>query len=419
MKRGRRPLPPPWRRPSRVLWFVLAVIGACWLTLHMPESHMMRPKTEPSSTDAPASRMHRPAPAVSEDMDADAGEDIAAPSVPAANGTDAAAPRMKRHAPLTPAEKIFAKMRTFGRLFAIVGIAAFLGGLMEARRWHMALARSMGRLARMARLPEIVGLAMPTALCSNAAANSILVSSHAEGHIRTSALIAGGMANSYLAYVSHSIRVMYPVIGAIGLPGALYFAAQFSGGFIVLLGVLLWNRWYVSGHGDTPVSGVSPAAEAPLGWPSAVEKAAVRSLALLFRMVCITVPLMLCIEWLLKNGAFNFWEQYVPDQVNRFFPAELVSVVAAQMGGLVQSSAVAANLRAEGLIDNAQILLAMLVGSAVGNPFRTLRRNLPSALGIFPVPVAFTIVIGMQLSRFAVTLVAIAGVIAFMHYVLY
>ena len=124
-------------------------------------------------------------------------------------------------------------------------------------------------------------------------------------------------------------------------------------------------------------------------------------------------------EWLLKNGAFNFWEQYVPDQVNRFFPAELVSVVAAQMGGLVQSSAVAANLRAEGLIDNAQILLAMLVGSAVGNPFRTLRRNLPSALGIFPVPVAFAIVIGMQLSRFVVTLVAIAGVIAFMHYVLY
>ena len=87
------------------------------------------------------------------------------------------------------------------------------------------------------------------------------------------------------------------------------------------------------------------------GEKAAVEKAAVRSLTLLFRMVCITVPLMLCIEWLLKNGAFNFWEQYVPDQVNRFFPAELVSVVAAQMGGLVQSSAVAANLRAEGLID--------------------------------------------------------------------
>ena len=136
-------------------------------------------------------------------------------------------------------------------------------------------------------------------------------------------------------------------------------------------------------------------------------------------MVCITVPLMLGIEWLLKNGAFSFWERLVPAQVNSFFPAQLVSVVGAQMGGLIQSSAVAANLRAEGLIDNAQILLAMLVGSAVGNPFRTLRRNLPSALGIFPVPVALTIVIGMQFARFTTTVAAAAGVVAFMHYVLY
>ena len=85
--------------------------------------------------------------------------------------------------------------------------------------------------------------------------------------------------------------------------------------------------------------------------------------------------------------------------------------VAAQFGGLVQSSAVAANLRAEGLIDNSQILLAMLVGSALGNPFRALRRNLPSALAIFPVPIALSIVLGMQLSRFLVTLAGIAGVV--------
>ena len=123
MKRGRRPLPPPWRRPSRILWFVLAVIGACWLTLHMPESHVMRPKPEQNGTSAPTSRMHRPAP-VSESMDADVGEDAVTSSGP--TKMDTAAPRMKRHAPLTPAEKIFAKMKTFGRLFAIVGIAAFL-----------------------------------------------------------------------------------------------------------------------------------------------------------------------------------------------------------------------------------------------------------------------------------------------------
>ncbi|MEG2005542.1 MAG: hypothetical protein RR014_05850, partial [Bilophila sp.] len=206
---------------------------------------------------------------------------------------------------------------------------------------------------------------------------------------------------------------------------ALYFAIQFTGGLLVILGVLCWNRWYVA-RNERP-SNTAPAVAAlpptsgqpPLRWRESVQTAGVRAATLLFRMVCLTVPLMLGIEWLLKSGAFSFWEQAVPEQVTRFFPAELISVVAAQMGGLVQSASVAANLRTEGLIDNAQILLAMLLGSAIGNPFRTLRRNLPSALGIFSPSVALTIVVGMQLSRLFTSLVASACVVAFMHCVLY
>ena len=219
------------------------------------------------------------------------------------------------------------------------------------------------------------------------------------------------MMNSYLAYISHSIRVMFPVIGAIGLPGVLYFGMQFTGGFLVLLCILLWNRWYVSRHGESPCATESGSPSQPLAWPHAISKAAIRSFSLLFRMACMTVPLMLGIEWLLKNGVLDFWETALPHAVTELFPTELLSAVAAQFGGLVQSSAVAANLRAEGLIDNSQILLAMLVGSALGNPFRALRRNLPSALAIFPVPIALSIVLGMQLSRFLVTLAGIAGVI--------
>lgn len=186
---------------------------------------------------------------------------------------------------------------------------------------------------------------------------------------------------------------------------------QFTGGFLVLLCILLWNRWYVSRHGESPCATESGSTSQPLAWPHAISKAAIRSFSLLFRMACMTVPLMLGIEWLLKNGVLDFWETALPHAVTELFPTELLSAVAAQFGGLVQSSAVAANLRAEGLIDNSQILLAMLVGSALGNPFRALRRNLPSALAIFPVPIALSIVLGMQLSRFLVTLAGIAGVV--------
>ena len=126
--------------------------------------------------------------------------------------------------------------------------------------------------------------------------------------------------------------------------------------------------------------------------------------------------LMIGVEWLMKNGLFSWWEEHVPDWVNRIFPAELMSIVAAQMGGLVQAAGVAANLRSHGMVTSSQILLAMLVASAIGNPIRALRRNLPSAMGIFPTRDALTIVVVMQLSRMigAILLIALTGL--FIHY---
>ena len=411
--RGKRP---PWKRPGHLLWFLLAILAAGWLTLHMPAPQGSRSSSgSVSATAARSLHSISPQPSTDQRFSAEQKSDRGQSSSQLAPGKNS----------LSSAEKILARLKTFGRLFSIVGLAAFLGGIIEGRRWYMHLARCMGRLTRMARLPEIVGVAMPTALCSNAAANSMLVASHAEGMIRNSALIAGGMINSYLAYISHSVRVMYPVIGAIGLPGLLYFSVQFTGGFLVILGVLLWNRHHVSrlesqtGKLDSHTPCV-PYDESPiLPWKQVFQKAALRAAALLFRMTCLTVPIMLGMEWLLKSGALDFWDHHVPEQITRFFPSELLSIVAAQMGGLVQSAAVSANLHAQGLVDNAQILLAMLVASAVGNPIRTLRRNLPSALGIFRPSTALIIVSGMQLSRLLTTLMATILVILFMHSFLY
>ena len=159
--------------------------------------------------------------------------------------------------------------------------------------------------------------------------------------------------------------------------------------------------------------------DAPLAWGPTLRKSLLRSASLVFRMVCLAVPLVLGMEWLIKNGSLDFWDALVPAQLAKFFPVELFSVVAAQMGGLVQSAAVAANLHAAGIVDNAQILLAMLTASAVGNPLRALRRNLPTALGIFKPSIAFTIVLGMQFSRLFTTLVSIGLLIFYMHSFLY
>lgn len=399
----------PWRQPFRWLWLVLALAASGVMVVKMPAGM--------DAAGAGRARMSmKPAGEASAETHREKKE-----QAPAAS--PATAPRKRHHsrsarAPETDMEKILARLPQIGSLISLVALAAFIGGIAEIFRFHFALGKLFGGLARWAHLPEIISLSIPTALYSNAAANGMLVSSHAEGKITHSNLIAGGMVNSYLSFVSHSLRVAYPVIGAVGLPAICYFGWQMGFGFLFIAGVLfLHRRKSPAAAPEAAHPGEAPAAGRPSPeWRQSLRQTCLRVLALVFRMLCLTVPLMIGVEWLMKNGLFSWWEEHVPDWVNRIFPAELMSIVAAQMGGLVQAAGVAANLRSNGMITSAQILLAMLVASAIGNPIRALRRNLPSAMGIFPTRDALTIVIVMQLSRMigAILLIALTGL--FIHY---
>lgn len=401
----------PWRQPLRWLWLALALAASGVMVVKMPAGMGASAPGKSRMTMKPAAE------APAETRGAGKGQEAA----PAASPSPA--PKKRHHSrsaqvPETGAGKILARLPQIGSLIGLVALAAFIGGIAEIFRFHFALGKLFGGLARWAHLPEIISLSIPTALYSNAAANGMLVSSHAEGKITHSNLIAGGMMNSYLSFVSHSLRVAYPVIGAVGLPAICYFGWQMGFGFLFIAGVLfLHRRKSPAAVPEAAASSEAPAARRPSPeWRQSLRQTCLRVLALVFRMLCLTVPLMIGVEWLMKNGLFSWWEEHVPDWVNRIFPAELMSIVAAQMGGLVQAAGVAANLRSHGMVTSSQILLAMLVASAIGNPIRALRRNLPSAMGIFPARDALTIVLVMQLSRMigAILLIALTGL--FIHY---
>ncbi|MFI3271337.1 MAG: hypothetical protein R3Y11_04400 [Pseudomonadota bacterium] len=347
---------PPWQEPWRLAWFCLAIILSAWAIVFM------------------------------------------------AQGTT------------TAWQALSAKGIRFSKIFCMVGVAAILGGVTEARCWHLYLAKGLGRITRAAHMPSIVAVSMPTALYSSMAANSLLVSCHAEGRMPTAALIAGGMLNSYMVYISHSLRVLYPVVGLIGAAGISYFAIQFLGGLLVISGILLWHYKHSPKpddvhNPDESLPSTTDKRHAVKPWPDAFKLGAKRAAVLMFRMVCITVPLMVAVEWVVKSDAIHIWNEHIPDWLSVYFPPELLTVVVAQLGGLVQSSAVAANLHAEGLISSVHIVLGMLVASVMGSPFRTMRRNLPSSLATFTAPVALTIVLGMQAGRFLVNCTAIAIII--------
>ena len=379
---------PPWKSPLWCAWLVLSLVLSAWMTVQMPEKAHRTSRTAQLQT-----------------------QDASLPGTmirPAQSGPAQAkaSPRVRENRKSTALQRLEQRGRLFARLFALVGLGAMLGSVIEGRRWYRVLAKSLGRLTRAARLPHIVGLAMPAALASSAAADSMLVASHNRGEISASALIAGGMLNSFLAHFSHSMRVAYPVIAAIGLPGLLYFLIQFAGGAIIIGCVLVWNRLTHKGPAQDPADRNTHEAESSpvLPWKETLRQGLFRALSLLFRLACVSVPLILAMEWVIRSGALDFWDTLVPAAISRHFPEELLTITAAQMGGLIPSASVSASLKAQGLITGPQILLAMLISSAVGNPVRTLRRNLPTALAIFPPRVACIIVFGMQLSRLLVML---------------
>ena len=307
------------------------------------------------------------------------------------------------------------------RLTLMVGAATFIGTIFEIRNWTGFARLLLKPLISFARLPQIVGAAMITALFSNYAAGGVLAGSFAEGRISRFEMRVGAICNSYAAYVSHSFRVMYPVVGALGLPGFYYFGLIFGSGLLVTLTALTVCRFRPqSAISNDSVIAVGDAAVAAaekklISWPETIFRAWVRSRDILIRVLWITIPLYLLASYFNYIGIFQVWKEFVPEVAAPFFPPEVLAIMAARLGGLVSAAGVAFELYDHGSIGSAHILLALLAGNLITNPIRVLRRNLPTAMGIFPPRDGFFIVMVMQMSRLLFVVLYIAILIVWLH----
>ncbi len=420
-KKNRTPL---WKQPKWCLFFVLSLILSGCLVVIMPQPQMMKKsmsRQNQAEQAMPVPKQQAPVLNAQSGPEIQAGSPAAEKDHAGTGKTDQKAGHAKKHAGMaqeTALDKILYRLHVFGRLFFFVGLGALLGAVVDGRGWYRFFAGSLGRLARMARMPAIVSMAAPVALTSAPAADSMLVASHNKGELSSATLIAGGMLNSFLAHFSHTMRIFYPVVAAIGLPGVLFFLIQFGGMSAFILAVLLWHRVTMAKKQNLPggeYTEEESLAAKILPWKETLQKGFVRAGNLLFRLVCISLPLLLLMEYCLNSGMLDFWDKLVPEAVSSLIPEQLLTILAAQLSGLVQSSAICAGLKAQGLISDAQILLAMLLASAVTNPLRTLRRNLPTALAIFPARTALAIVLSMQIVRFIIMMAASVIVLIWMQ----
>ena len=130
------------------------------------------------------------------------------------------------------------------KLLIMVSIGCFIGTIFECRNWMKTAAFLAKPLIRLGRLPDICGTAFLTAFVSNPAANSMIAAAYADKKITRRDMILNGIANSYAAKVSHSMRISFALVSAFGtawLAGIAYFAIQFFTGFLLVF-CRFWTR---------------------------------------------------------------------------------------------------------------------------------------------------------------------------------
>lgn len=304
----------------------------------------------------------------------------------------------------------------FIKISPTVLIATFLGSVFELRNWVRWMHSVLKPLVSFGKLPHLSGVTMVMALFSNKSAGAMLSGALSDNEISRDSLRTTAMCNSYIAYLSHSLRIAWPTIAAAGSAGLLYFGIQFSAGFLIILVALIIHRLRHAQKTLEEQSKEYAIKERPIPtWKDTFKRAGLRSTKLLSRLLLISLPSYLVVRHLSARGVFTMWQQMMPEQMAEYFPAEVMAVTVGMLGGIVNAATLGGAFMEGGELGALQVVFAMLIGSAMANPVRTIRRNLPSALGIYHPKDGLFIVGVMQSARFATVLLVCVSLLIFMR----
>ncbi|MCP4181068.1 MAG: hypothetical protein GY756_25165 [bacterium] len=308
---------------------------------------------------------------------------------------------------------IYRTIRSLAKLITLVVVACFLGSVFEYKAWYRFASFIASPLVRYGKLPKVSGTAFLVALFSNPAANTIISSSYSEGKITRKEMFISGLCNSYPAMVSHSLRILFPLLGAIGLAAVYYYSITFGIGLFMTFMFLTYSRIKNKNNYTCSID-IKTLNKTELSWNEIFKKSAKRTARVFKRMLVMTVPLYIIFLYASIKGIFTAWNNFIPAGLEDFISPQIMSVLIARFGGLVSAAGVASEFLRGNEITSFQIVFAFLLGNMITNPIRSIRRNLPVALGIFPDKDGLWIVLILQILRFIFIL---ASVIIIMVYI--
>jgi len=304
------------------------------------------------------------------------------------------------------------------RLFALVSVASFLGAIIEYKTWTRFILFIAAPITRFGRLPSISAASFITSLLSQNAANTLIANSYNEGNITHREMFISALCNAFPAMVSHSFRILFPLLTLIGVAAVWYYSFTFGVGILMTFTFLVISRILSLREGggecdvEKRIGGALAGVVKQFTWKEVLTKSLKRSGSTVFRLLYITAPIYLLIIYMAHNSLFDFWKRVIPDSLQSFLSPEIMTVFSARIGGLVNAAGIASEFLHQHRIEHWQIVVAFMIGNVITNPIRTLRRNLPMAMGIFPRSDGLKIVLVLQSLRMFATVIAIIIMVA-------
>jgi len=299
-------------------------------------------------------------------------------------------------------EKIQHRMLVpMGRMLVFLAVGLLAGQIIESLGWTTRIARVVRPITRWAHLKDESAAAFIASFVSGLLANTLLMTYHREGKLTDKEMFVTYLLGKGLpVFLLHLPTVFFITISLAGPPGVIYLGIAFSAALIRSIGVLLYARLTLPpAHWEW--SPLVPEAETRPG--SVLKDIRIKFLDRFTRLLLYSLPIYVIVFTLNQWGIFDGLETggvgWVSEQV---FPVKTAGAVAFTFAAEFSAGmAAAGSMTASGVLTVKQAALALVAGTVVSTPLRTIRYQLPTHVGLFSLSTGSKLLATSQALRIA------------------
>jgi len=278
---------------------------------------------------------------------------------------------------------------TLFELMLYISFGVVVGVLLEATGVLKTLSKVARPILSLGNFSSDSAAAFVAAFGSAKTAHILLASAYRAERISRRELVLSATANTFPTALMH-LKFFAPLmISVLGNVGIAYVSFVIGIAFLVFIISIVLSRLLLSPCQEA----LSDINEPKLKGLRAVgEVFWNRWWKMTVRIISVALPVYTFIIWFQVSGGFKWLQTHLPNSISSVLPVECLSIIIAQFSGTTAAVSVTKGFLESNTLTGIQVFFTLVTGYAFTLPLKVLRRNLPSALSIFPDTTGFYII---------------------------